>query len=536
MLETGQPLHAFDFDKIKGRKIIVRKAKKGEEITTFDEKSYCLDQDILIIADAKKPIAIAGIKGGKETGIDKNTKTVVLESANFNQGIIRKGSRKLNLKTDAATRFEQGIDPNLTEFAINRACYLIQKISKGKIAHGLADIYPKKALPKRIRLDLDYVERLLGIKIPEREIKSILEKLRFKLKTQNLKLLDVEIPTFRLDISLQEDLIEEIARIYGYEKIKPVFPIVSLIPFKRNLEIFWEGRAKDILEQARFSEVYNYSFISKGDAKNFGGKINKLIEIENPSSIEHRYLRPSLIPNLLKNIEKNFRQFQKIKIFELGKIFQAPKLEKRTLSGVMTGDAFYQVKGVIDLLLSKLGISNIQYCEHRTVERGLKSCWWQPPKCAEIKINGEQIGFLGEVSFRVLSDLKIELKTIVFDIDFEKLVRFCSEEKTYQPISRYPSAIRDIAVLVPKRIKVNEVLNKINAVKGQRGLIKDVDLFDVYEGRNIPNNKKNFAFHIIYQAENKTLSSKEIDDAHQKIVKALEERKGWEVRKRTITK
>ena len=520
MLETGQPFHAFDFEKIKNKAIIIRKAKKGEKITTLDERNYDLNEDILVVADLEKPLAIAGIKGGKIAGIDNKTKIIVLESANFSPGIIRKGSEKLNLRTDASMRFEQGIDFNLTELAIDRACYMLQKIASGNVAQGLVDFYPKKALPKQIKLDLAYVERLLGVKIPAKEVKNILEKLNFKMMgLRNPSL--VEVPTFRLDISIQEDLIEEIARIYGYEKIKPIFPIASLIPPQKNLEIFWENMAKDILKEAGFAEVYNYSMV--------GEKERELIELENPVSIEYKYLRPSLIPNLLKNIQRNQKHFKEIKIFELGKIFEKSAKEKKMLTGILTGEVFYYVKGVVDLLLNKLGISNVWYDEFQPTPEESNLNIWHSEKRAEIKVDSEEIGFLGEISSHILTQMKIKTKVVVFDINFEKLQKLASEENEYRPISKFPAAIRDLAILVPLQVKVAEVLNKIQLAGGN--LVKDVDLFDIYEGENIPGDKKNFAFHIIYQAENKTLLSKEIDEIHQKIIKALEENKIWKVRK-----
>ncbi len=489
MLETGQPLHAFDEEKLEGKKILVRFAKKGEKITTLDNQRFNLDPDILVIADAKKPIAIAGIKGGKEPEIDKKTKVVVLESANFYRRAIRKSSKKLNLKTDASWRFEHGLDPNLTEFAINRAVFLIQKVAGGKFDSGIVDVYPKKVYPKKIKLNLNYVESLLGVRIPEKKIKSILKKLGFRLMGLRNPLL-VEVPTWRIDVSLPEDLIEEIGRIYGYEKIPAVFPVVSLIPSKRNLDIFWENIVKNILKEAGFTEVYNYSFISEK-----GG-----VEVENPVSREYKYLRPSLIPNLLKNIEKNLRYFSEIKIFELGKVFEGRK-EKRQLSGSVVGQDFYYLKGVIDLLLNKLGISDIQY-----EERGLR--------VALIKVNGTALGFLKEK---------------VFELDFEKLQKLASEEHQYHPLSKFPSAVRDLAILVPRETKVVEVLNKINAAGGR--LVRDIDLFDIYQGTELPPGKKNLAFHIVYQAEDRTLKSEEIDKIHQKIIKTLEKKPRWQVRK-----
>ncbi|TFG35576.1 MAG: phenylalanine--tRNA ligase subunit beta, partial [Parcubacteria group bacterium] len=268
MLETGQPLHAFDQEKIEGKKIIVRFAEAGEKITTLDEETYKLNEDILVIADAKNPIAIAGIKGGKNPEIDQKTKTIILESANFDPQDVRKSSKMLNLRTDASLRFEHGLDQNLAEFAINRAAYLIQEITKGKVAGGLIDISVKRNLKKIIRLDLDYADALLGVKIPKKQAIDILKRLEFKIRAvkKTAKIIDVEVPTFRLDVLLPEDLIEEIGRIYGYENIDSAFPMVSLCPPKRNLDIFWENLSKDILRGSGFTEVSNYSFISPKDA------------------------------------------------------------------------------------------------------------------------------------------------------------------------------------------------------------------------------------------------------------------------------
>jgi len=536
MLETGQPLHAFDAKKLKGNKIIVRFAKKGEKIFTLDGQKLKLDKNVLVIADAKEPIAIAGIKGGKGPGIDKKTKTIVLESANFSPKIIRQGSKDLNLKTDASHRFEHGIDPNLTEIAINRAAQLIQEITGGKIAKGLVDVYPKKIKPKKILLEINKIESLLGIKIPLKEIKRILKSLEFKsVEVKPLQLL-VEAPTFRLDVSIQEDLIEEIGRIYGYEKIPGVLPNVSLIPSQKNLEIFWEEFTKDVLKENGFTEVLNYSFINEKNKQVFNYKTKELLEIENPVSTEYQYLAPSLIPNLLSNVKDNFRFFDEVKIFELGKSFKRfQAAEKMALTGLIAqkhekgNELFYRLKGVIDTLLEKMGISDSWYDEYQPTPEQSKISCWTLGKCAEIKIGNQEIGFLGEISFKILKKLKIEGKIVLFDIDFEKLQQVCSEECEYRPVSPYPAAIRDLAVLVPANTKVVQVLNVINQAGGK--LVRDVDVFDIYEGEELPQGKKNFAFHIIYQAEDRTLASKEIDAVHKKIVKALEKNSTWQVRK-----
>ncbi len=513
MLETGQPLHAFDLNKISKGKIIIRRAKKGEKIVSLDGERYDLNNDILIISDSEAPLAIAGIKGGKKAEIDKKTKTIILESANFNSRVVRLGSKELGLRTDASWRFEHKIDPNLTEVAINRVAEIIDDIAKGKVASGLIDIYLIKAKPKKIKLDIDYVEELLGIRISEKDVKSILERLGFKY-VKGI----VEVPAFRLDIVLPEDLIEEIGRLYGYEKIASVFPVASLIPPKRNFEIFWEDVSKNILKELGFTEVYNYSFVKDS----FGYNDNEIIELKNPMSLEQKYLRPSLIPGLLKNADDNFKNFNQIKIFEIGKVFTI-KGEKNMLSGLIAKkngnkSDFYALKGVVDSLLNKLGISDIYYDDYGATPEDSKISVWKKGSTAEIKTNGEEIGFLGRIG-----------KSVVFDIDFEKLRKLCSEEHEYQPISQFPAAIRDLAILVPMNAKVVDVLNKINIAGGS--LVRDVDLFDIYEGEGIPGGKKNLAFHIIYQAEDRTLTAKEIDKIQNKIIKALEENPRWEVRR-----
>ena len=531
MLETGQPLHAFDLDKISDRKIIVRRAQRGERITTLDDERYALDKNILVIADSKRPIAIAGIKGGKKTEIDRRTKSVVLESANFNPKTVRQGSKTIDLKTDASWRFEHGIDLNLTESAINRAAYLIQEIAKGKVCKGLVDFYPKKPVAKKIKLDLNYIQSLLGVKIPVSKIKIILKKLGFNILKSSSSEFLVGVPTFRLDISIPEDLIEEIGRIYGYENIESVFPIGALIPSKRNFNVFWKNKIKDILKEAGFSELYNYSFVNKEQWKMFGYDASNMLELENPLSDNYQYLRPSLMPNMLAVFKENQKNFKNIKIFELGNVFlkKGKVEEKKMLTGVMSGDSFYEMKGMVDTLLNKLGISDVWYDQYESTPEDSKKSIWHPKRIAEIKVGQEEIGFLGEISPKIIEELKIESRVVVFDLDFKKLKKLASEEAEFIPISPYPSAIRDIAILVPKDVLVEQVLNKINVIGGV--LIRDVDLFDIYEGEELPDGKKNLAFHIIYQAKDKTLSSKEIDEIQNKIIKALEQELDWEVRK-----
>jgi len=507
MLETGQPMHAFDADKLRGNRIIVRRAKKGEKIISLDNEKYDLDENVLVIADEKDPVCIAGIKGGINPAIDGQTKRIVLEAANFNPLVIRQGSKKINLRTDASWRFENGLDPNLTQEAINMCAYLIQDIAKGKILKGSIDVYQDKKEIKKINLDTSNVRNLLGINISDKEIVDILKRLDFKTKAMKDKL-QVIIPSNRLDISIPEDLIEEIGRIYGFEKIPSQLPDAILIPSKKREDLIYQNKIKDILINLGFNEVYNYSLLSNKES----------IKLSNPVSQEQKYLRSSLIPLLIKNVKDNKRYFENVRLFEIGKVFNLDKhqvVEKNKLSCIISLDEkkkesqeFYHLKGVIDSLLNKIGISDIWYDD--TLKGNRK---------AEIRVGNDLLGWIEEIEPNIAG----------LEIDFEKLVQLATEERVYTAPSKYPAVVRDVSVLVDYGTKVVEVLNLINKVGGF--LVRDIDLFDIYEGKNIPDNKKNLAFHIIFQSNERTLIDKEVNQLQDLIITALEREGGWEVRK-----
>ena len=520
MLETGQPLHAFDLDKLTSGKIIVRKAKKGEKIITLDNEKYDLDENILVIADEKKPVCIAGIKGGKGPEIDAQTKRIVLEAANFNPQFIRNGSKQLKLETDASWRFEREIDSNLAEEAINMAAYLVQDIAEGKVLKGIVDVFSKKINPKTINLDIEKVNNLLGIKVTKKEVIDILEKLDFKVKTVGNKL-SVSIPMRRIDVSIPEDLIEEIGRIYGFEKIVSKLPRASLIPPVRNENLVYKNKIRHIFINSGFSEVYNYSFVSEKES----------VEVANPVSQEQKYMRSNLTVNLLKNVEENKKYFKEVRLFEIGKVFNKIKSSKNKieevdkLGAVLSLDEknsqaqeFYILKGLVDSLLNKLRISDIWYDD--AIEKNDSSV---PNFCninrrAQIKVGNDCLGWIAETNSRIAA----------FEIDFGKLVELATEERIYSPPSKYPSVVRDIAILTNKETKIITVMNLINSSGG--ALIVDIDLFDIYEGNNIPDSKKSLAFHIIYQSDDHTLTDKEVNDLHQKVTKTLKEEGGWEIR------
>lgn len=524
MLETNQPLHAFDYDKIIEQKMILRLSKKGEKVVTLDDTERSLDNGMLVIENKGRLIDLVGIMGGKLSEIDSKTKNIVLQAGNFVGTTIYQTTKKLNHSTDASDIYTQGIDPNLTAPALERAYFLLKKLGGGKIVQVI-DIYPQKVLPKKIKLELDYVERLLGIKIPVKEIRKILEKLDFEAKSSN-KNIEVKIPTFRQDICLAEDLIEEIGRIYGYEKIPAEFPRSALAPPELNENLLYQRKVSDILAGLGFSQTLNYSFV--------GEKHPHSLELLNPLSKDKKYLRPSLLINLLRNIKENLKYFKEVKLFELGKIFNKLKvLEKRMLAGVISRvsageDVFYELKGTIDTLLAQFGIAGVWYDDYQATPEDTSSAFWRRGHCAEIKVDQTELGFLGEINPSVLDKLAIQKRVFAFDIDWEKLVNLATEERLYRPPSKFPAIVRDMAILVEQNEKVEKVLNIINKEGGP--LLIDVDLFDFYAGEGIEGNTKSLAFHLIFQSESRTLSDKEVNKIQGKIIKALEIR-DWQVRK-----
>lgn len=533
MLETGQPMHAFDLSKVDGKKNIVRRAKKDEKITSLEGKTYNLSNENLVIADQKRAIGIAGIKGGRGTEIDSRTKDIVIESANFDPINIRKTSKALNLATDASVRFENGLDPNLTSYALERCVYLLHQIAGGKIVSGMIDVYPEKIKPRKISLQFSKVQNILGIKIAERQIISILGRLGLGVRKQKKDFLLVEIPTSRRDLWLQEDLIEETGRLYGYEKIPALAPRSELLAAVKNENLVQEDKIKDILAGLGWSENYNYSLISQTEADLF--KFRNLIKVKNPLSEDQKYLRPSLIGGLLKNLKENLKYFSEIRLFELGHIFYEKNnnfFEENKIAAIACGrnlkkghDDFFELKGAVEILFEKFGLPDIWFDD----AVGQKHPWLSfthPFRRAEIKSGDKILGFIGGLKPEILAVFNIKENPAFFELDFKAFVELASEERMYAPPSKYPAIIRDLSVLVGWDTKIEQVTNIIENIGGP--LLRDVDLFDIYEG--LAEEKKSLAFRLIYQSDERNLTDEEVNKLQEKIVKAIEE-EGWEVRK-----
>jgi len=540
MFETGQPLHAFDYEKLEGKKIIVRKAKNKEKIITLDGETCELDDSVLVICDSKDPLALAGVKGGTKAEITPKTKVIVLESANFDIHAVRNTIKKTGIQTDASTRFEHGLDPNLALEAMNRVAGLIQGIAKGEVAKGIIDIYFKKIFPRKLKLDMKKVKAIIGKEVSSQEAIKILKSLDFQIDES----LRVIVPTIRQDVEIEEDLIEEIARMIGYNNI-PVEPPIGLLgAVKTGDDLMIINKTKSIFEGFGFTEVYNFSFIGENDIEKIGLSREGFLELENPLSLDLRYLRKDLLVNMLKNIKDNSKNFlngnQGIKIFEIGNIHRSLGVgktkEEKMFCGIIAakeektkGEKFYELKGAIDSFLNKLGISDQWYDDYKATPEWTDKVFWHRIQTAEIKIGNEEVGFIGEINPQILNRLNIKGIVAAFNLNFEKILKLAQEELIYEPPSPYPAAVRDLAIFVDPEDRMTDVLNIIEIAGGE--LVRDVDLFDMYEGEGIPDSKKSMAFHIIYQSYEKTLKDEEVDKIHRKIIRELEKNKNWQVRK-----
>lgn len=537
MLESGQPLHVFDYEKIEGKQIIVRQAKSGEKLAALDEKSYELSPEILVIADAKKPLAVAGIKGGKNSGVSAKTNTIVLESANFAAETIYKGSSVLSLKTDASIRFAHGLDPNQTKIAIIRLAEFIQELAGGKIEGDINDLYPKKNVSQKILFRPSYANKIIGQDIAADFYKKTFANLGLAAAKKGIDFI-VTIPTYRKDLNIEEDLVEEAARMYGYENIEARLPETILIPAARNNELFWEERIKDYLKGAGFYESQLYEFCGDQELDQFFIEKSNLVELQNPLSPETKYLVPRILIKYLSSASENLRNCDTVKIFGIGKNFKKDRgsgenkkliivLAKKGESGE---NEFYELKGMIDYLLETLRINDYWHddaIESQTRNHDLKI--YHPYRVAEIKIGDEKIGNIGEIHPEVIKNIKAKSRVAAAEIDFDKLLNLADEETEYKPIGKFPALTRDIAIIVPSDAKISQILNLITSAGGK--FLIDTDLFDYFEDDNLrASQQKSIAFHLIFQDAEKTLTDKEIDKEMDNIIKAVE-KKEWQIRK-----
>lgn len=547
MLELGQPMHAFDLNKILNKdlfksiaKIVVRRAKKKERIVTLDNKTRILNENMLVIADSEQPIALAGIMGGINSEIDENSKVIIMESANFNPAGIRKTSVELNLRTEASMRFEKGLDPNLAEIALKRALNLIFEISpQARIVSKIRDKKKFSLNIKPIKLEVSSINKKIGIELKTKDVTDILLRLGFKV-THRASKLSITPPSWRAtgDISIAEDIIEEVARIYGYNKIESLLPLIKLNVPKISKILKFEREAKDILfERLGMTEVSNYSFFSHDQIIKMGFKPEKFLRLANPISKDADFLRFNLVGNLLLNVSSNLRYLSEFRIFETGTVFKKqpgdyfknkktkeklPTQIKMVAAAIVdeslnakTASSFYNVKGMVEYLLKHFGLGDYQLDEKK-----INKEFWHPSRSLRVLVEGQKIGSFGEIHPKILERFDIYTRVGAFELNLEKLIKFYKEEKIYQPIIRFPAIVRDLSFIVDKDILYNDIVTNIKKISP---LIKKLILFDIYQSEKIGKNKKSLTFHFIYQSDNRTLSADEIDAIQVKIIKMLQD-------------
>ncbi|UCH51179.1 MAG: phenylalanine--tRNA ligase subunit beta [Chloroflexota bacterium] len=533
MLEYGQLLHAFDYDEIRGKKIIVRRAGNGEVMTTLDGIERKLNSDFLVIADKERVVAVAGIMGGGDTEVTNSTTTVLIESANFNQAVIHRGSLGLRLGSEASLRFAKGLSRDLPMIALKRATQLLAEIAGGKVAKGIIDVYPGKKKMEPISLPVADIKRLLGMEMKAGEITKTLELLGFGcMQAKSDSQVKVDVPWWRTDISCAADLVEEVARIIGYDEI-PTTMLSSQLPRHEPAPMLSLRRQlRNILVSCGFQEVLTYSLTSLEMLGRLSPQLRLIgptpMKVSNPMSREQEYLRTSLRAGVLSVLARN-RRYQEdvIRLFEIGKIFlprerDLPQ-EKEMLCAVISGSErklswrgkvepidFFIAKGLVESILSRLGaIVGFEDGEDESLCLGRR---------ASVMIGKDKLGVVGELHPKVLEVFELSEAAYLIEIDSEKLLSLMAAVKKYQPILRYPSTSRDVALLVDEQITYQQICDIIQNFS----LVNSVTLFDLYAGEQVSAGKKSLAFRIIYQSPTHTLTDNEVDKVQQQILDKLQ--------------
>ncbi|MFV2048733.1 phenylalanine--tRNA ligase subunit beta [Metabacillus litoralis] len=539
LLEYGQPLHAFDYDRLGSKEILVRRAKDGEKIVTLDDQERTLTSEHLVITNGTEPVALAGVMGGANSEVQSDTKTILLESALFNGQRIRTASRDHGLRSEASARYEKGVDPNRVPAAAERAAQLISLYAGGEVLEGAVEVRSTTFEPAVVKTTVEKVNRVLGMNISAEEMKSIFERLQFGVELDNSTII-VTVPTRRGDLTIEEDLVEEVARLYGYDNIPTTLPVGQAIPGK--LTDYQEKRRKvrRYLEGTGLYQAITYSLTSEEKAPKYALEASELTKLALPMSEERSVLRLSLLPHLLDALRYNLaRQIDQVALYEIGSVFlsqgkDVQPLEKERLSGAVTGlwhshswqgekkpVDFYVVKGIIDGLVDLLGLSDV--IEYKQSKReGM-----HPGRTAEIFLGEKLVGFVGQVHPTVQKELDLT-ETYVFELSLVDLLTADVEETRFEVIPRYPSITRDIALVVNKDVIVGDIEKVIKEAGGK--MLRDVAVFDLYEGDRLEEGKKSVAFSLRYFDPERTLTDEDVSKAHEKVLKAVEEKTGATLR------
>ncbi|MDI7275906.1 MAG: phenylalanine--tRNA ligase subunit beta [Anaerolineae bacterium] len=552
MLELGQPLHAFDLDLLRPRApgeppaIIVRRAYPGEKMTTLDGIERVLDDQMLLITDGGGPVAIAGVMGGLESEVTGATRNILLEAANFYYLSVRRTSQMLKLTSEAAQRFGRGLDPELPPLGAVRAAELMRQYASGQVAAGLVDAYPAPAAQPVIDLDPREAERLLGVALPVERIRGILESLGFGVAATERGTLSVTVPTHRRDVRLPADLMEEVARIYGYDNLPSTLMAEELPVQKRDLSLVLEQQARDVLVGCGLQEIITYSMTNLASVARLAPGVpppdpESYVRLANPLSQERNVMRQTLQDAMLSTLAETYRVAGRAMLFEVSRVYlprpgQLLPDEPRRLCIGLVGTRgprawgcevtepldFFDLKGIVETLLDRLGVQGAAYepVEHPT---------FQPGRAARLRVDGQVLGTLGEVhpAVREAFDLP-PLRVPLAELDLEAIIALATTIRQMAPISRYPAVTQDLAVIVDQAVPAARVLEVILQAGGE--LLRQAVLFDVYRGAQIPPGKVSLAYALTYQAPDRTLTDEEVARIRGRIVRSLEQALGARLR------
>ena len=533
LMEFGHPLHAFDFDQLAEGKIIVRRASESEVARTLDGQDRQLISSDLTIRDGKKVVALAGIMGGENSEISGNTTNILLESAYFNPVAIRRTSKRLGIHTESSHRFERGADVNILLSALDRAASLIADLAGGKVAQGVIDVYPNKVPETIISFRIEKANRMLGLNLPIEEIKHLFNNLDFTFQDGEPGVLQVSVPSYRVDLEREIDLIEEIARLVGYDKVPVTMPKAYISSDLPSLHQRLEKSIKNLLVAQGLSEVINYSFISPSSFDRIllsnDDYRRTTVKVMNPLNEEQSVMRTTLLPGLLETATRNlsFRLLNQ-QIFEMRRVY-LPKPDQELpdeplyIAGFLTGNRnaeswnqakdkvdFFDAKGIVENIINELNIPTITFGN-----KDLES-FYHPGKSCSIYHNGLIVGSLGELHPDILENYSLEQDAFYFELNFEKLISLGSNVLTVKSPSRFPDTFRDIAMLVNEELEAATIMETIKNIKVKE--MEDVELFDQYKGPNIPSGHKSLAFRIRYRSYERTLTDDEVSNMHQRVI------------------
>lgn len=535
MMELGHPLHAFDCDQLEGRRIVVRRAGEGELFTTLDDQQRTLTSDDLVICDAARPVALAGVMGGLNSEISDSTTSILLESAWFKPAAIRRTSKRYGLHTESSHRFERGADIGMVLRALDRASSLIACLSGGTVARGVVDVYPGTITSPAITLRPERVGTLLGIEVSKQEIRDILVRLECSVRETAEGVLEVVPPTYRIDIEREIDLVEEVARMKGFDAIPATMPIARVVSDRPTLHQRMEHSVRDILVNHGMNEIINFSFTSPEAADKLLLSADDIrraaIKLANPLVAEQSVMRTSLLPGVLEVVARNtsFRTMD-LKLFEIRRRYlptaEEMPHEPLCIAGALTGarvdtgwssarDAvdFYDVKGVIENLLELLHIRGVSWVAD------VPEPYYHPGKSCSVMVGRERVGAFGEIHPTVQANFGIEKPVYAFELDFEKLVTFANQKRAITAPSRFPDSTRDVAMLAADDVQAEQITSCVKGVKAKE--IEQVEIFDVYRGAGIQEGFKSIAIRIRYRSYERTLTDEEIGGIHAKVVAAL---------------